>query len=101
MVIENGSNPDQKQAETPQERVTALADKLAPIEEQRLTAKERANDVGNTGSFKISQTILEEEGSTARMFRVHPVVLVVIGIALAFIAFIAYLIATMPAPPAP
>ncbi|MFN2452757.1 MAG: hypothetical protein ABR577_00900 [Pyrinomonadaceae bacterium] len=96
MVVENDSPASQDSPEAARERATTLADKLAPVEEQTHMANALAGKEGATGSFKISPAILDE-GSTARLLDLHPVVFVIVGFALLFIAFIAYLIAKTPA----
>lgn len=76
------------------ERVARLADRLAPAEEQAL-----AGDASVTHSdFKFSKVFADEGVPTSKLLRPHPVVLVILGIALAFMAVMAYLISITPTP---
>jgi hypothetical protein len=100
MAVENGSPPNQMSPEMSQERMDLLADKLAPVEEQKRMKEMQADKDTALGSFKISHAILDEDESNTSIFRLQPIVLAIVGFALAFIAFITYLIATTPTSPA-
>lgn len=73
------------------ERVAMLADRLAPAEEQSGEASVTPRD------FKVSKVFADEAVPTSALLRPHPLVLVILGIALAFMAVMAYLISVMPA----
>lgn len=85
-----------------------LAAQLAPLEEQNKTAavqqvgqaaahpstpQERGAIVVDTGSLAIPKNVETERVSG---WRIEPVVIVIVGIMLAFIAFIAWQISKMP-----
>ena len=74
------------------ERVAMLADRLAPAEEQSGEARVPPHD------FKVSKVFADEGVSVSTLLRPHPVILVILGIALAFMAVIAYLISITPTP---
>lgn len=52
--------------------------------------------VVDTGDLKLPKGITEEEKNAPSWFGFDPVVLIILGLSLAFITFIAYLISTQP-----
>ncbi|HEX8475126.1 MAG TPA: hypothetical protein VF666_13935 [Pyrinomonadaceae bacterium] len=82
---------------TPQE----AADMLAPPEEQAATQKQGSKNggaivVGGTGELNLPRGFDEDEKENAKTFGLDPVIIFILGLALAFIAFIAYLISIEP-----
>lgn len=76
------------------ERVARLADQLAPAEEHAQTGGASFTH----SDFKVSRVFADEGIPTSKLLRLHPVVLVILGMALAFIAVMAYLISITPTP---
>lgn len=74
------------------ERVAMLADRLAPAEEQSGEARFIPRD------FEVSKVFADEGVPISTLLRPHPAVLVILGIALAFMAVMAYLISITPTP---
>ena len=85
-----------------------LAERLAPLEETGAFRKSGQTD-GNHGtvkdtirvdknSVKLPEKFLEDERGTADTFRLHPVVITIVALMLAFIAFVAWQITLMPPP---
>ncbi len=98
--------PDQSADAGEQTADTAeLAARLAPPEEQSegIVAHPGSNNGGviivDTGSLKLPQGMIEAEKGMTRALRPHPIVIVILCVALAFIAFIAWLISGMPPQP--
>ncbi len=87
MVIEN----EDAQALEVSDRTAELAARLAPVEEQQ--RHHEADSISSPGNFKVSKVFLEESGEGSSSLLPHPVVLFVLGVAIAFISFIAILIA--------
>ena len=86
-----------------------LAERLAPLEEtgefeksgQHFTPEAAVADdtiTVNSQSVKMPEKFLEEDRSAAHIFRLEPVVIVLLLIMLGFVAFIAWKITEMPAP---
>lgn len=72
------------------------ADMLAPLEEKSPARNNGGAIVVGTEDLKIPKGLLEEQGREESPFRLEPVVIVILLIALAFIAFIAHLISIEP-----
>jgi hypothetical protein len=84
-----------------------LSARLAPLEETKEFRRSEQRDGGDGGagtirvdrkSVKMPEQLIAEERDAADTFRPHPVVVVILLIALAFIAFIAWQITLMPPP---
>jgi hypothetical protein len=73
------------------------AAQLAPLEEQKVMHQTDTLRL-ETAEINMPKNLFGAETETARIFHPHRVVVVLIGILLAFIAFIAYLISQMPDP---
>jgi hypothetical protein len=81
--------------------------RLAPLEETKGFRQSAQHD-GNhsardtirvgSASIKMPEQLIAEERDAADTFRPHPVVVVIVALALAFIAFIAWQITLMPPP---
>lgn len=83
--------------EAKHQRAARQSAHLAPPEEQTGQATKRgANNGGaimvDTGALKLPKGFIEEDKNVDRIFNPHPVVLVITGLALAFIAVIALVI---------
>ena len=104
MAIKNGLPHDHSPIEALTPEAAERAAHLAPPEEQRGSAAVAASSYDNgqitvdTGSLKLPKGLLEEEEDGSRALRPDPAVIVILGIAIAFIAFIAYLISIAPPP---
>lgn len=84
-----------------------LSARLAPLEETKEFRRSEQHDGGGDGagtirvgskSVKMPEQLLAEERDAADTFRPHPIVVVILLVAIAFIAFIAWQITLMPPP---
>jgi hypothetical protein len=85
-----------------------LAERLAPLEETEAFRKSEQSDASRTvvkdtirvdsNTVKMPEKFLEEDRDAAATFRLHPVVVTILVVMLAFIAFIAWQITLMPPP---
>ncbi len=83
-----------------------LSARLAPLEETKEFKQSEQRDGGGAAgtirvdskSVKMPEQLIAEERDAADTFRPHPVVVVILIIALAFIAFVAWQITLMPPP---
>jgi len=93
MVVEDSSRTlDDETAEF-------KAARLAPPEEQSAQHITDTETIRlDTGNLKLPKNLVGAETETARMFRPHKGVVVILGLALLFVAFIMYLISQMPVP---
>lgn len=75
------------------------AARLAPPEEQMA---QHTTDMGalriNTGNLNLPKQFVGAETEPSRIFRPHRIVVVLLGLVLAFIVFIAYLVSRTPEP---
>ena len=105
MAVEKG--PPDRSADVGERTASTaeLAARLAPPEEQAegTVAHPGSNNDGaiivGAGSLKLPEEMIEGEKEMTRALRPHPVVIVILCVALAFIAFIAWLISRMPPQP--
>ena len=85
-----------------------LSKRLAPLEETEAFRQSEQTD-GHRGdikdtirvdrtNIKMPESFLEEERDAADVFRLHPVVIFILVVVLAFTAFIAWQITLMPPP---
>ncbi len=99
MAIENELPYDHSAVDAKSREAAERAAHLAPPEEQRGSAASSYDNgriAVNTGSLKLPKGFVEEEEERSRVLRPDPAVLVILGIAIAFISFIAYLISIAP-----
>ena len=101
MAIEDEPLHDHSPVEAKSPAAAERAARLAPPEEQRPGGAARGTYAAgkitvDTGSLKLPKGFLEEEEEKTRMLRPDPAVIVILGIAIAFISFIAYLISIAP-----
>ena len=88
------------------EHETDLAERLTPLEETPAFRKSDQSDGHRGGakdtirvdnsSVKLPEKFLEDERGASETFRLHPVVITIVALMLAFIAFIAWQITLMP-----
>ena len=101
MAIKNELPHDHSAVEALSPAAAKRAAQLAPPEEQGGSAV-AASSYNNgkitvdTSSLKLPRGFLEEEEERLRVLRPDPAVIVILGIAIAFISFIAYLISIAP-----
>jgi hypothetical protein len=85
-----------------------LAQRLTPLEETEAFRKSEQSDGNHAAvkdtirvdrsSVKMPEKFLEDERDAADTFRLHPVVVAILAVMLAFIAFVAWQITLMPPP---
>lgn len=95
--MRSGSMHDHNPFKATHEEASALASGLAPLEEQESAERRRRNGaiVLDTQELKLPKELIEES-KPVKGWRLEPVVVFILALALAFIVFIAYLISIEP-----